>query len=923
MLNPITKLCSTLSFTLLLGLLASCNNATAPSTDSFEVVTKSPNDPREYRHLTLDNGMRVLLISDAMADKSAAALVAFRGNFHDPADRPGLAHFLEHMLFIGTEKYPEPDGYFSFVQKHGGSSNAYTSIDHTNYFFDVQPEYFPEALDRFAHFFIAPLLDQTYVDREKNAVHSEYKMQIKDDGWRGFMVQKVAINPEHPLSKFNIGTLETLDGDIYAALIEFFETHYSANQMGAVILHKEPLETLEPWVTELFNQVPNRNLASLNLTTPLQTPEQLPATLYHQNLKNDRSVSFSFPIPSIDPHYQSKPTAYISSLVGHEGEGSLHQLLSQKGWITALGAGSDNIDQANAAFDINIDLTEAGYANVPAITDLVFDYIGLLQSGKPEAFLYNEAATVAKLGFEFREQIPSIATVQSLAPNLMKYPAADLLVAPYLLERFDPKLIADYLAYLTPDNVLVTVAGPDIKGDAIEPWFEVPYALSPGIDRDAQSADGLALPLPNPFMPEDLDLVATPSGMPAAQATPEGIRLYLATDTAFNVPRAVMHFSVRNPSGLISAADRVRGLLYSNLVEDNLTALSYPALLAGVSYGISAPPKGFRVSLGGYHDKQLTLLDTVLDRLTTLPIDKDRFQVMKTQLKQNIENSLKDRPYQQALSSLQDTLVSSAWPAADLLAALETVTPDNLTEWRNDYFTTVSVEALLVGNVEQAAATAVTKSLVGTLKTQAFEPSRPTVRSVETPIIKTLPVDHNDAAMVLYLQNDTATLKETAKSELLGHIIAPQYFSSLRTDQQLGYVVNGAASGFEERSGLRFIIQSPSATAETLYEKTIEFLKAQAPRLADMSPEDYAENQEGLIAQLLERDKNLGSRAWRYWVDLDDQYLNFDRRQQLADAIAATDQKTLRAYLDALLIKTEQQYLLIQSLGKLAAASDA
>jgi protease-3 len=108
-----------------------------------------------------------------------------------------------------------------------------------------------------------------------------------------------------------------------------------------------------------------------------------------------------------------------------------------------------------------------------------------------------------------------------------------------------------------------------------------------------------------------------------------------------------------------------------------------------------------------------------------------------------------------------------------------------------------------------------------------------------------------------------------------------------------------------------------------LHEKTIEFLKAQAPRLADMSPEDYAENQEGLIAQLLERDKNLGSRAWRYWVDLDDQYLNFDRRQQLADAIAATDQKTLRAYLDALLIKTEQQYLLIQSLGKLAAVSDA
>ena len=63
-----------------------------------QAIIKSPNDPRRYRHKTLPNGLRLLLISDPSADKSAAALVAFRGSFHDPEDRPGLAHFLEHML---------------------------------------------------------------------------------------------------------------------------------------------------------------------------------------------------------------------------------------------------------------------------------------------------------------------------------------------------------------------------------------------------------------------------------------------------------------------------------------------------------------------------------------------------------------------------------------------------------------------------------------------------------------------------------------------------------------------------------------------------------------------------------------------------------------------------------------------------------
>jgi secreted Zn-dependent insulinase-like peptidase len=272
-----------------LAIISGCATSPAPApltdTSATDVVVKSPNDQREYAHVTLDNGMRVLLISDPDADKSAAALVAFRGNFHDPKDRPGLAHFLEHMLFIGTEKYPEPDGYFAFVKKHGGGSNAYTAPDHTNYFFDIQPEYFVEGLDRFAQFFISPLLDKAYVDREKNAVHSEYQMQIKEDGWRGFMVQKVAMNPEHPISKFSIGTLDTLDGDAYSALITFFEGNYSANQMGAVILHNESIATLKPWVTELLGQVPNRNLPSLDLTTPLTRTRAIASNPATSNLK--------------------------------------------------------------------------------------------------------------------------------------------------------------------------------------------------------------------------------------------------------------------------------------------------------------------------------------------------------------------------------------------------------------------------------------------------------------------------------------------------------------------------------------------------------------------------------------------------------------------------------------------------------------
>ena len=103
------------------SVLGSSAGSTTPNT-----VVKSPNDDREYRYITLDNKLRVLLVADPETDKSAAALVALRGSFDEPEARPGLAHFLEHMLFIGTEKYPKLDGYQNFLARHGGSSNAYT-----------------------------------------------------------------------------------------------------------------------------------------------------------------------------------------------------------------------------------------------------------------------------------------------------------------------------------------------------------------------------------------------------------------------------------------------------------------------------------------------------------------------------------------------------------------------------------------------------------------------------------------------------------------------------------------------------------------------------------------------------------------------------------------------------------------------------
>ena len=89
-------------------------------------------------------------------DKAAAAIEIRAGHFSDPDDMPGLAHFAEHMLFLGTEPFPEESSFKEFLSKHGGQSNAFTGMEATGFHFSVQHTQLPSALERFASFFVAP-----------------------------------------------------------------------------------------------------------------------------------------------------------------------------------------------------------------------------------------------------------------------------------------------------------------------------------------------------------------------------------------------------------------------------------------------------------------------------------------------------------------------------------------------------------------------------------------------------------------------------------------------------------------------------------------------------------------------------------------------------------------------------------------------
>ena len=479
-------------------------------------VITSPSDDRSYVAYQLENGLQVLLISDPHTDKAAAALDVRVGSGSDPKERLGLAHLLEHMLFLGTEQYPEAGEYQAFIQQHGGSDNAYTMPDHTNYYFDIQPQYLRDALERFSQFFVAPLFNPSFVERERGVIHAEFSGKLQSDGRRYLAARRQAFDPRHPESSFAVGDENTLadrEGDpVREDLVDFYEAHYRTESMNLVVLGRESTDLLRDWVEELFEGVPVGQVSAPQAEVPIYPLGALPLLQKINPVKEIRQAVFSFAIPSALDEYAAKPLSYIASLLGDEGPGSLLALLKEYGWAEGLSAGGGLSYEDYGTFEITISLTDSGLENYQRIGTWLFALIRQIREEGVASWVFDEQRKLAEIDFRFREDVEAYTLVRAFAARMHDYPVQDLYYAPYRYDEFNKELILSYLDRLQPRNLHLLLIGPELETDQVEDHYGVHYSLEalPGDVlegwSDLSTNPDLYLPKPNPFIAVDLEL---------------------------------------------------------------------------------------------------------------------------------------------------------------------------------------------------------------------------------------------------------------------------------------------------------------------------------------------------------------------------------------------------------------------------------
>ncbi len=884
----------------------------------------SQADDRQTRILTLSNGLDVLLEYDPEVHRSAASLAVGTGHLYDPKDKMGLAHYLEHMLFLGTKKYPEVDDYKKYLNENSGGSNAYTASEITNYFFQVSHEAFDGALDRFSQFFKEPLFNPTYAEREVNAVSSEHDKNKLNDGWRGSFVKGLVSEPGHPLSNFGTGNKSTLAGDNRPVLKKFYETYYSAGNMKLAMLSSLPLNEQEALVRKHFADIPRFEFSlpeiDSNFRRPLEGKYRL---LKIKTIKDIRQMSLEFPTIHLIDHQGSKPASIIGSILGYEGKGSLLSKLKEEGLALGLSAGGGYSHPNINSMTFSVSLTKKGVAEYEKILELIFSYIDRVRKRGIEEYTFKENQAMAQIDFDWKDKDEGMGYVAGKSALMFDFKLEDVETLPYLFKKYDPQAYSAVLDTLTPENMLVVLQTNSEAVDQKAPFYDAEYSLAEvggeAFKKLARPAkiSGISYPAPNKFIPYNLKLYDEDPHL--VWNNPLG-KVYFKFDHRFNQPKAFMKLQIETPRVYDTVENYVRAKLYAAAVSESLNEEVYPIQLSGLSYGLGLEKKGVVFTVGGYSERISDLANLAASNLMNPNIDEQKFANIKEAMLRGYENRKLGQAY--ARGSYYSGLIwkKKQYREEDIVKALKPVTLQDVRDFAKSLYQRVHVTGMVYGNWTEEAIRKSLDNLFGKIKSgplpeaERFEPKIEVLgsgRDVEF----AQKVEDNNNSLAYAIQVGEKEFTRQVNASLVAAVIESDFYTQMRTNQQLGYLVWSFYRRLEDRIFLKFVIQSANHSPFELERRVEAWFKGAPALFENLSDADFEKHRESLLLKFKKKGETMGEDMGELYYLATQEDGDFAYKKKLIQATENTTKEAVQKLAQEIFNnpKTPRMAILMQS----------
>lgn len=877
-------------------------------------IRKPLTDKRTYLHTTFDSGLKVLVVSDPEAEKTSFAVAVEAGSLEDPPDFQGLAHFCEHMLFLGSKKFPDTEAFSKTLALYGGKHNAYTASEETVYFNEINNDGVEKGMDIFAQFFISPTFEESMVDKEIHAVDSEHKKNQPDTQRRLWHLLRSKANPENPMHKFSTGDLETLKTQpekegksLVTALKEFHSRNYCPSRLHLVIVSNSSNADQLELAHRHFDALPTEGLCAPGVTCscaprPIYTDKPVYSAELG-NIKRQFTVAtggapqlwVAMPLPSLRNKYKELAESYVWNALGHYGPGSLKALLKSKDLSHSYSFYAENSVAGSVMF-VTFELTAKGAKHTDSLLEYFFAYLEGVRKAGVDQELLASLQQLRHVEFDYQEKKSSeFDFVSSLGGSLPKYSPEDILTGGFLIDQPDKALIEQVLAAMVPSNMNIALVSPtfnDTNARQHEPYYDFGYdesALAPELLKRLEGATaskfGLGPPPNLGYVPTKLDLISEGAGNkgPEKLLDQGRVQLFWLGMGEVKLPKAVISLKLGYPPSVTArASDTVLAAMHARLVQLVLEEPSDALQTCGLTYSVSTQSDGLTVYFSGFDQHFSELIALVLPQVRGVQAPEDHFEVVRRQLLSDLADVTKSQPYQHAMEAFEVVTVKGHHSRSELASAAKSEDLVNVAEYKRflkDAFANAKLTMLVAGNIDRQRSSKITAEVeqaLGVTRQQAkvqydgFSQVIKPKEEVEIRMANPIAHDPNSATLVSY-QFGIPTVADRVHMNMIGEIMDRPVFEALRTERQLGYVVFGWVSVHSSIVEVRVLVQgfreSPDVV-EDLIEETVQNLTTQ--KFASMTQDEFDARKNNLRVALNQKAATMGQYSGRYWSQIAD-----------------------------------------------------
>ncbi|MGL5700393.1 MAG: pitrilysin, partial [Kluyvera sp.] len=590
-------------------------------------------------------------------------------------------------------------------------------------------------------------------------------------------------------------------------------------------------------------------------------------------------------------------------------------------------ADSDPVVNGNSGvLAISATLTDKGLANRDEVVAAIFSYLDLLRQKGIDKRYFDELAHVLNLDFRYPSINRDMDYVEWLADTMIRVPVAHTLDAVNIADRYDAQAVKARLAMMTPQNARIWYISPKEPHNKVAYFVDAPYQVDK-ISADTfakwqQVGSGISLTLPqlNPYIPDDFTLIKPEKQQthPDLIIDEPTLRLaYMPSRYFASEPKADITLILRNPKAMDSARSQVMFALNDYLAGLALDQLSNQAAVGGISFSTGAN-NGLMLNANGYTQRLPQLFDALLQGYFSYTPTEEQLEQAKSWYKQMMDSAEKGKAYEQAIMPVQMLSQVPYFQRDERKALLASITLKDVLAYRDQLKAGARPEFMVIGNLsaEQSIALARnTQSQLGANGNEWCRNKNVVVNKQQNAIFEKAGNSTDSALAAVFVPPNADEFSSSAASAMLAQIVQPWFYAQLRTEEQLGYAVFAFSMNIGRQWGMGFLLQSNEKQPAFLWERFKTFFPTAEQKLRAMKPEEFAQIQQAVIADMLQAPQTLSDEASQLSKDFDRGNMAFDSRAKVVAQIKLLTPQKLADFFHQTVVAPQGMTVLSQVSG--------